>query len=163
MALLTPPSSFPDWAVQNQVDDVSGQNNVLVPPPEKQQYGWSRLEFPVRQWFNWLFRTINDWIQYLAQQAGQSIVTNGDGSDSQFDVVNGGLCYIYVVDTGNASNVYHGMVYLPPAASSPSYPISFIDIKKVGITTPTIDSGGHTTISGGTGPYISYGQTKTLS
>ncbi len=162
MPLLTPPSNFPVWASSDQTDPISGQNNVLVPPPEKQTYGWSRSEFPPRQWFNWLARVTNQWIEYLAQQSGQSIVTNGDGASAQFDVVNGGLCYIYVVDTGNASNIYHGMIYLPPASSSPSYPISFIDIKKVGLTTPTIDSGGHTTIAGGTGPYISYGQTKTL-
>ena len=158
---LTKPDTLPLWATDHQVDPVSLQNNVLTPPPEKQQYGLARLEFPPRNWFNWLGRNTYKCLAWLFQQEAQAVVTPRAGT-VMFDVVNGGLCYIYVVDTAVGSNVYHGMVYLPPAATSPSYAVSFIDIKKVGITTPTITSSGTVTIAGGTGPYIAYGQTKTI-
>lgn len=155
--MVSKPSVFPVWADQDQDDPVSLQNNVLTPPPEKQNFGWDRLEFPPRNWFNWLGRYTNRWLQYLAQQEGQAVVTAGTGQ-TMFDSVNGGLAYIYVVDTGNAANVYHGMVYLPPG----SVGATFVDIKQVGINTPSISASGTVTISGGTGPYIAYGQTKTI-
>jgi len=160
MALLTPPSSFPDWAVQNQVDDVSGQNNVLVPPPEKQQYGWSRLEFPVRQWFNWLFRTINDWIQYLAQQAGLKVTTDGTGSTAAFNTVTGGLCIIWVQDkgSGGAANFFNGICYVPP---SPVSPVSFNTIATSStLTVSSISTSGNVTVTGGVGPYVVVGLTN---
>jgi hypothetical protein len=159
--MIPRPDTLPIWADQDQVDPVSLQNNVLTPPPEYQQFGWTRQQFPPRNWFNWLARYTYRWLAYLGQQEAQAVVGPGTG-ETYFDVVNGGLCYIYVVDTGNAAAVYNGMVYLPPASSSPSYPISFIDIKKVTITTPQISSAGTVTIAGGTGPYIVYGQTKTI-
>lgn len=154
---FTRPDQLPKWADTDQTDPISLQNNVLTPPPEKQQYGWARLEFPPRNWFNWLARYTYRWIAYLDQQEAQSVVTDGTGQQ-MFDAVNGGLVYIYVVDVGNAANVYHGMVYLPPA----SVGATFVDIKKVGITTPVIGAGGTVTIAGGTGPYIAYGQQKTI-
>jgi len=155
--MFTRPDTMPEWAEQDVVDPVSGQNNVLTPPPEKQQFGWNRLEFPPRNWFNWLGRWTWRWIRYLAQQEAQSVVNDGTGQ-VMFNAISGGLVYIYVVDIGNAANVYHGMVYLPPA----SVGATFVDIKKVGINTPVIDAAGAVTISGGTGPYISYGQQKNI-
>lgn len=152
------PTVFPVWAEQDQIDPVSQQNNVLTPPPEKQQYGWDKLEFPPRNWFNWLARYTNRWIEYFAQQEAQAVVTDGTGQ-IMFDALVGGLAYIYVVDVGNALNVYHGMVYLPPS----NVGATFVDIKQVGITTPVITAGGTVTIAGGTGPYIAYGQTKVIS
>ena len=153
--MVDKPTVFPVWAELDQVDDVSNQNNVLTPPPEKQMYGWDRLEFPPRNFLNWLGRYTYRWIAWLAQQEAQSVVTAGTGQ-ATFDAVTGGLAYIYVVDKGNAANVYHGMVYLPPA----SVGATFVDIKKVGITTPVISPSGTVTIAGGTGPYIVYGQLK---
>jgi hypothetical protein len=155
--MVNKPTFYPNWATEDQVDPVSLQNNVLTPPSEKQLEGFARLEFPPRNWFNWLFRTINDWIIWFDQILSQGVVTLGTGQ-TMFDAVNGGLAYIYVVDTGNASNVYHGMIYLPPG----SVGATFIDIKKVGITTPVISGSGTVTITGGSGPYIVYGQTKTI-
>lgn len=159
---FTRPQTLPMWAVQDQVDPVSLQNNVLPPPPAYQQYGWTKGQFPPRNWFNWLGRYTYSWLAYLSQQEAQSVVGAGTGQ-TFFDVVNGGLCYIYIVDTGNGSNVYHGMVYLPPASTSPSYPVSFINIKIAGITTPAISASGTVTVAGGMGPYIVYGQTKTIA
>src|SRR5579862_3117746 len=67
MTILTPPSQLPQWALQDQIDPVSLQNNVLPPPDAMTQYGFYRQQFPPRQWFNWLFRTINNWIVLKSQ------------------------------------------------------------------------------------------------
>ncbi len=158
---IAKPDQFPVFAEQDQVDPVSLQNNVLVPPPALQQFGWTFKQFPPRNFFNWLHRYTNRWLQYLAQQEAQSTTVsavNATPTDVVFDAVTGGLAYIYVVDTGNAAAVYHGMVYLPPA----SVGATFVDIKKVTINTPAISASGDVTISGGTGPYIVYGQLKTV-
>jgi hypothetical protein len=156
--MVDKPSTFPTWAELDVVDPTSGQNNVTTPPLEKQNYGWAFGEEPPRNWFNWLGRYTNNWLKWFDQQESQSTVTPGDGADASFNASVGGLAYIYVVDKGNAANVYHGMVYLPPA----NVGATFIDIKKVGITTPTISTTGTVTIAGGTGPYIVYGQTKNI-
>jgi hypothetical protein len=75
MAFLTPPSNVPNWALQDQVDPVSGQNNVLVPPNQQQQFGWIRAAFPPRQWFNWLGRLTAQWIAYFKQNDSKAITT----------------------------------------------------------------------------------------
>jgi hypothetical protein len=159
--MVLKPTVLPVWADLDQVDPISLQNNVLTPPPEYQQYGWTLKQFPPRNWFNWLGRYTYRWLAYLSQQDAQGntvSASNAVPTDVIFDSVNGGLAYIYVVDTGNAAAVYHGMVYLPPA----SVGATFVDIKKVTINTPSISASGTVTISGGTGPYIVYGQMKTI-
>src|SRR5260221_13832836 len=98
---FTKPDQLPMWADQDQVSNVSLQNNVLVPPPALQQYGWTYKQFPPRNFFNWLGRYTYRWLAYLSQQEAQSVVGAGTGQ-TYFDSVNGGLAYIYVVDTGNA-------------------------------------------------------------
>ena len=158
MAILTPPSALPLWAVQNQIDPVSLQNNVLVPPAVMMQYGFYRKQFPPRQWFNWLFRTINDWIAYLSQQSGQTIVTDGTGATPAFDVVHGGLATIQVIDTGAPSNFYTGLAYLPPSPGSPTAwnttaTSSTLTVSSISVT-------GTVTVTGGTGPYIVVGETN---
>jgi hypothetical protein len=111
-------------------------------------------------WWNWLARYTYLWIAYLNTQDLNSVVSDGTGSVTSFNVSGipfGAIAYIYVVDKGNAANIYNGMVYLP---LNPVSPVTFIDIAKVGITTPVISTIGTVTIAGGTGPYICYCQTK---
>lgn len=153
------PSTFPVWADEDQVDPTSGQNNVLTPPTEKQQFGWDRLEFPPRNWFNWLGRYTNRWLQYLAQQENQSVVNDGTGGSPTFDVTTGGLAVLWVVDTGNNANFYNGMAYIPP---SPGSPITLNNINSNVLTVSTISTAGIVTVSGGTGPYVMWGQLKTI-
>ncbi len=157
--MATKPDQLPIWADLDQVDPVSQSNNVLTPPPAWQSYGWIRGQFPPRNWFNWLGRYTYRWIKWLNQQESQAVVTDGTGATPSYPLVFPGLAYIYVVDTGNSANVYHGMVYLP---ASPGSPVPFVDIKKVGITTPQVAVDGSVTISGGTGTYICYCQLKTI-
>lgn len=154
--------TVPNWATNDVVDPVSGQPNVVTPPTEKQNNGWAFGEFPPRQWFNWLGRNTASAINTLKQFLAQNVVNAGTGATQSYDVLNipnGAMALISVVDKGNSANVYSGMVYLPPA---PGSPVAFVDIKKVGITTPSIAIDGSVTISGGTGPYIVYCTTKTV-
>ena len=38
----------------------------------------------------------NQWIQYLAQQSGLKVTTDGSGATAAFNTVTGGLCIIWV-------------------------------------------------------------------
>lgn len=58
------PEQLPEWATEDQVDDVSGQNNVVEPPAERKESGWDRREIPPRQWQNWLARLYYRWIEW---------------------------------------------------------------------------------------------------
>lgn len=151
---IMPPSEFPVWCTDDQVDPVSMQNNALVPPPEKQQFGFARLDFPPRNWLNYLFRTINNWIEYLAQQAGLSVTADGSGSTPVVNVVTGGMATISVVSTnsGESTNFYEGIVYVPPGYVSGS--LNFNTINSSTITVGAISASGTVTVSGGSGPYI---------
>jgi hypothetical protein len=157
--MATKPTVLPMWAESDQADPISGSNNVLTPPPALQTYGWIYKQFPPRNFFNWLGRYTYRWLAWLKQQEEQAIITDGTGATASFNAVVGGLAFIYVVDIGNAANVYHGMAYLPPAGVG----AAFKDIKKVGFNTPSISAGGNVTMTGGTGPYICYAQTKIIA
>lgn len=59
------PSDIPFWATLNQQNAISGQFNVVQPTPEKIQTGYNLGEKPNRQYLNYQFRTIADWIAYF--------------------------------------------------------------------------------------------------
>jgi len=65
-----PPAMFPEWASEDKQDPESGQFNVVEPPIEVKQEGWTYLEKPNRQWWNWFNRTVYDWIVYLSGAFG---------------------------------------------------------------------------------------------
>lgn len=58
------PAKLPAWATEDKKDPITGQWNVVDPPDEKKEVGWL-IERPVRNYMNWLFRTIHDWIKYF--------------------------------------------------------------------------------------------------
>src|SRR5574343_894116 len=66
--LTARPSDFPDFALLDATDPTSGQLNAIQHPLAWQNYGFTRLEKPARQWFNWLYRTIANWLHYLDEQ-----------------------------------------------------------------------------------------------
>ena len=76
--MTTRPSVFPDWAVNpdgtdhDVADGTTGQNNVVVPPPEKTLIGWQYNEKPPRQYFNWLARIVTQWIRWLDANTTQT-------------------------------------------------------------------------------------------
>lgn len=152
--MATRPSNFPEWATLDQIDPVSGSNNSLQPPPQKALYGFARLEFAPRNWFNWLFKTINEWIEYFDAKFSQTVVVDGSGTDAIVDVTVGGMVEISVIDTdsSSATNFYTGIVYVPPGYSSGT--LNFNTIASSVLTVSAITALGKVTIGGGTGPYI---------
>ena len=74
--LLSRPGSLPRWATEEAVNPVTGQNNVIEPPEEKKDKGWEFKEFPPRNWFNWLFTTIYQWLRHYSERTH---VADGDG------------------------------------------------------------------------------------
>ncbi|HLV84241.1 MAG TPA: hypothetical protein VKY62_10735 [Devosia sp.] len=65
------PEDHPDFAMDNVVDPVSGQNNSAKPPNPYPARGWARNEIPPRQYDNWLKRTIALWIRWLEQKVDE--------------------------------------------------------------------------------------------
>lgn len=157
--MVSKPTVFPVWADQNRTDPISGQNNVTTPPLEKQNYGWNFNEQPPRNWFNWLGRYTNQWLQWLNQQEQQSSVVDNTGTTPAFDVSTGGMAIVYVIDTTTPANSFHGITYIPPN------PVSAVTVTKLGgttLTVSTISVTGVITAAGGSGNYIIYGQMKTI-
>jgi len=65
---MSMPAKYPQWAVNDVIDPTSGQPNVSDPDtsdPSKKLLGWDFKEYPPRQWFNYLHRLVNDWIEYV--------------------------------------------------------------------------------------------------
>lgn len=59
------PQDLPRWAMEDQIDETSGQLNVVEPPEARKDSGWDRREIPPRQWFNWLARKTAKWVEWL--------------------------------------------------------------------------------------------------
>ena len=59
------PDKFPDWATEEEIDEVSGQANFVEPPDFRKESGWTRREIPPRQWFNWLARKTGLWLRWV--------------------------------------------------------------------------------------------------
>lgn len=154
--MVTKPTVLPQWAEQDQTDPVSLQNNVLTPPPEKQQYGWDRLEFPPRNWFNWLGRYTYRWIAWFKQQEEQAVVTDGNGVG--LFPVDDALIFIYAVDKVTPANYIFAMGF-KGAGSTPT--LNVIDNNVLTLGASTIS--GDQVISGGTAAnIIAYGQSKII-
>lgn len=65
------PEDHPDFAMENVVDPVSGQNNSAKPPAPYPARGWARNEIPPRQYDNWVKRTVSLWIRWLEQKVDE--------------------------------------------------------------------------------------------
>ena len=63
------------WAENDVVDGTSLLNNVVEPPEIKKTNGWNRLEKPARNWWNWCFRYIQKWIDYIYDTALNDVFT----------------------------------------------------------------------------------------
>lgn len=157
------PDQLPKWAELDQDEPISGQNNVNIPPDEIQNVGWLYKEFPPRQWFNWLGRYTYRWLAYLSQQEAQATVSADSGAGTTaFDFstlpASGGIALVYVVDSAVATNFYEGIAFVP---QSPSGARTINTVSNTNLTV-TLTSAGLVTVAGGTGPYIVYGQLKTI-
>jgi hypothetical protein len=70
------PDKYPDWALEDITEPVVAddgkivqQANVYEPPQVKKNYGILNNTTMGRQWFNWLFRYVDNWIKYLDDPA----------------------------------------------------------------------------------------------
>lgn len=59
------PNKFPEWAKNLVQDEVNKEFNRYEPPQAKKDVGWSRGEVPPRQWVNYQYNLINQWLEYL--------------------------------------------------------------------------------------------------
>ncbi len=79
------PDKYPDWALENITEEIVDDNgkvveqrNVYEPPQVKKQYGVLNRTTMGRQWFNWLFRYVANWIRYLDAPPVYTIATAPD-------------------------------------------------------------------------------------
>lgn len=59
------PTKYPRWASVLTQNSTNKQYNIYEPPEQKKDIGWDFKDRPPRQWFNWLFSVINQWITYF--------------------------------------------------------------------------------------------------
>jgi len=64
---VTKPTLYPDWATDDVTNPQSHKANVVEPDLTHKTVGWDFKEFPPRQFFNWLGRITNNWIQWFDQ------------------------------------------------------------------------------------------------
>jgi len=81
------PEVFPKWAASDEIDPISGQNNIVEPPDERKESGWKRREIPPRQWENWLARLSWQWIRWARDRIDALTSTVGGLSATVDDVV----------------------------------------------------------------------------
>lgn len=62
---MAKPTVLPEFALLDQVDGVSGQNNVITPPTNWKNYGWSYQEKPPRNYMNWIHRHTYNWCKWV--------------------------------------------------------------------------------------------------
>jgi|GEM_PF-1839716 len=150
---LSRPSTLPTWATNDQIDPVSLQNNVLTPPDQYKLYGWTRGQFPPRNWFNWLGRYTYEWLAYLSQQEALNVSSStNDGSVAFVNIVSGGMAIINVIDKTTPANYYQGITYVPPGYSSGI--LNFTTTSSSTLTVSAISPTGGIIVSGGSGNYI---------
>lgn len=82
----TKPTKKPEWASTDVVDATSGQNNVAEPSETKKDRGWDREEIPPRQWWNWILRTVYQWVDWLD---GTTIPLSSDVGTSNEQLADG--------------------------------------------------------------------------
>ena len=110
------PTDLPEWASANQVDPISGINNVIEPPAEKKTNGWDRLEYPPRNWFNWLFRLSYNWLDWLKQQEEQKVVTDGNGA--LLFPTDEALIVYYAIDIVDPTHYLHAVGFKTAATNA---------------------------------------------
>ncbi len=63
-----PTTGLPEWALADQVNPTSSQNNVIAPGATHKNFGWDFKEKPPRQFFNWLGRLTHEWLAFLQEE-----------------------------------------------------------------------------------------------
>lgn len=156
--MVLKPTILPEWAENDVVDPISGQNNVLEPPTEKKLEGWARLEFPPRNWFNWLGRYTNRWLAFLKQQEELAILTDGNGVGLfPYDGTVGTLITLTAVDLANPTRYIFAV-----GAKKPGLAPTLTVVSNNALTLGAGTLAGNQIVNGGTATDILvWGQTKT--
>lgn len=143
------PLLYPEWASHDVRDPNTQQYNVVEPPQERKDVGWI-IEKPPRQWFNWLFRTIYDWIMWLDQQESLTVVSDASGVGLYKD--DDSMITIKAIDLNNVNN-YYSATGIKVAGQPPSFSPS--SIVSNGLTLGVGTASGDQPINGGTNVIIS--------
>ena len=100
------PDKFPDWATEEEIDEVSGQANFVEPPDFRKESGWTRREIPPRQWFNWLARKTGLWLRWAEDRIDSlGTASLADTGTEDNDVpTNGDLGTASLADTGTGAD-----------------------------------------------------------
>jgi hypothetical protein len=99
---MAKPDKYPRWASNIVKNDINKEYNIYEPPEQKKDIGWDLNDVPPRQWFNWLFKVINDWIVYFDSTNNSPIYTSGtlpDASSNKGSIV-------FVSDVGSGTLAY---------------------------------------------------------
>lgn len=64
----TQPVKKPDWAMLDGTNGVAGGVNTIEPPTIKKNYGYDFGEQPTSSGWNWIGRTVANWIYYLDER-----------------------------------------------------------------------------------------------
>lgn len=80
MTVVTKPTDSADWATTEQINPVSGESNYVEPPSTQIEFGWTYLQKPPRQYFNWWQRVVGLWVRYLEYRATQEPLTDAGAS-----------------------------------------------------------------------------------
>lgn len=142
------PLLYPEWASQDVRDPKTQQYNVVEPPEERKDIGWI-IEKPPRQWFNWLFRTIYDWILWLDQQESLNTVSNASGAGLYTN--DNSIITIEAIDLDDVSKYYRA-TGIKIAGQPPSFSPS--SIVSNGLTLGVGTALGDQPINGGTNVII---------
>ena len=140
---LTKPTVLPEWASQDVQNEESGQYNVVEPPTEVKQEGWTLGEKPNRQWWNWFNRQTYLWLQWLNQQP--SNVTTDTNGVALFTLDNA-IITIDAIDRADTTK-YLRAVGFKAAGSAPVFSAGSIQSNGLSLGVGTIT--GNQPITGG--------------
>lgn len=134
--MISKPSQYPRWASNDVISPVTGVNNVINPPESKKNVGWLDGEPPARNYFNWLHRTTNEWVEYFDNRDktldGQGIQAFSQNS----------LCVLYAVTKTNPSQFIYALGFRSTGA-----PVLNV-IASNGLSIGSTSSDGSVSISG---------------
>ena len=89
------PDKFPDWATEEEIDEVSGQANFVEPPDFRKESGWTRREIPPRQWFNWLARKTGLWFRWVEERENRPESYSASSLPSASEEGEGKMIYVF--------------------------------------------------------------------
>jgi len=143
------PTKYPRWATTDVIDPVTGINNAGEPTDEKKLNGYFPQEPVARQWINWLFRTINQWIEYFDERDGLVRTANGNGVG--LAPRENTLVILYAIDRTDPTHYIHAVGY-----KTTDVAFAAADFVVIGNDTLTIGtvSEANIPISGGTAANI---------